>query len=210
MNKAKGFTIVELLIVIVVIGILATVSIVAYNGVSAKARDSVRQQDVRQVHKLIEIYYAKNGEYPKTTSNFNWVIGSATRMGQNCTIRPTTNVNRTDKWVPGLDTPLPQSRPNTGKGPGGATGCYMYVSDGQKYIISAWGNIESGPQTDTMYRRLGFREVPAISSSSTNGYYCNHTGIGGGSTYSATNDYYKYSYTISNVTDCNETPPAGA
>lgn len=42
-NRQKGFTIVELLIVIVVIALLATISIVAYNGVQGRARDSKRQ-----------------------------------------------------------------------------------------------------------------------------------------------------------------------
>ena len=42
-NKTKGFTLVELLIVIVVIAILAAISIAAYNGVSNKARDGERQ-----------------------------------------------------------------------------------------------------------------------------------------------------------------------
>ena len=41
-NKTKGFTLVELLIVIVVIAILAAISIVAYNGVTNKARDDER------------------------------------------------------------------------------------------------------------------------------------------------------------------------
>ena len=41
-----GFTIVELLIVIVIIGILAAISIVAYNGVIGKANDSAVQQDL--------------------------------------------------------------------------------------------------------------------------------------------------------------------
>lgn len=49
MNKsAHGFTIVELLIVIVVISILAAISIVAYNGVQNKAADSVVKSDLRQ------------------------------------------------------------------------------------------------------------------------------------------------------------------
>ena len=48
-NKTKGFTLVELLIVIVVIAILAAISIVAYNGVTNKARDDERVADARDI-----------------------------------------------------------------------------------------------------------------------------------------------------------------
>ena len=48
-NKTKGFTLVELLIVIVVIAILAAISIVAYNGVTLKAREDKRSSDARNV-----------------------------------------------------------------------------------------------------------------------------------------------------------------
>ena len=48
-RKQKGFTIVELLIVIVVIAILATITIVAYNGVSQRAKESATQNAVSQV-----------------------------------------------------------------------------------------------------------------------------------------------------------------
>lgn len=61
MKKWQGFTIVELLIVIVVIGILAAITIVAYNGVQSRARDTTRQQDLKAIAKLLSIYAVDNG-----------------------------------------------------------------------------------------------------------------------------------------------------
>lgn len=65
-NKQAGFTIVELLIVIVVIGILAAITIVAFNGIQTRARDSERKSELRSVEKSLELYYADNGSYPDT------------------------------------------------------------------------------------------------------------------------------------------------
>lgn len=52
-KKQKGFTIVELLIVIVVIGILAAISIVAYNGVQERARVQRANSDLSAIAKAI-------------------------------------------------------------------------------------------------------------------------------------------------------------
>jgi prepilin-type N-terminal cleavage/methylation domain-containing protein len=62
--KSKGFTIVELLVVIVVIAILATVTIVAFNGVQARARDSQRMSDITAIDKAIKLYIVDNGHAP--------------------------------------------------------------------------------------------------------------------------------------------------
>lgn len=62
-NKS-GFTIVELLIVIVVIGILAAITIVAFNGVQQRGRDAERTSDVKQLKKALEMFYAENSYYP--------------------------------------------------------------------------------------------------------------------------------------------------
>ncbi len=56
-----GFTIVELLIVIVVIAILAAISVVAYNGVQNRARDSSRQSDISALAKAFSLYKVDNG-----------------------------------------------------------------------------------------------------------------------------------------------------
>lgn len=63
-RKQSGFTIVELLIVIVVIGILAALVVTTFSGIQKKARDSERQTDINAVHGQVEAYYAQNGRYP--------------------------------------------------------------------------------------------------------------------------------------------------
>jgi prepilin-type N-terminal cleavage/methylation domain-containing protein len=60
----KGFTIVELLVVIIVIGILALITITAFNGVTQSARDSNREADIKAVHGQLEAFFATSGRYP--------------------------------------------------------------------------------------------------------------------------------------------------
>jgi len=60
----KGFTIVELLIVIVVIGILATLVIVTFTGIQQKARNTKRNTDINAINSHLEAFYAQNGYYP--------------------------------------------------------------------------------------------------------------------------------------------------
>jgi type II secretion system protein G len=62
--KQKGFTIVELLIVVVVIGILAAIVVVAYNGVTSSAHDSTVKNDLATIGKKLELYKVENGAYP--------------------------------------------------------------------------------------------------------------------------------------------------
>jgi prepilin-type N-terminal cleavage/methylation domain-containing protein len=64
-NK-NGFTIVELLIVIVVIGILAAITIVAYNGIQNKARASAVSGALIQTVKKLEVYAVDGTGYPAT------------------------------------------------------------------------------------------------------------------------------------------------
>ena len=60
----SAFTLIELLVVIAIIGLLSTLSVVAFNSVRAKARDARRLSDVKQIATALEFYYNDNGRYP--------------------------------------------------------------------------------------------------------------------------------------------------
>jgi len=78
-QKQQGFTIVELLIVIVVIGILAALVITTFTGIQQKARNTERTTDIKALHGQVEAYYAQNGKYP-TLANMNDSTWRGTNM----------------------------------------------------------------------------------------------------------------------------------
>jgi prepilin-type N-terminal cleavage/methylation domain-containing protein len=63
-KRNQGFTIVELLIVIVVIGILALLVITTYSGIQAKARNAKRQTDIASLQTQLEAFFSQQGYYP--------------------------------------------------------------------------------------------------------------------------------------------------
>jgi prepilin-type N-terminal cleavage/methylation domain-containing protein len=63
---SRGFTIVELLVVIVVIGVIASVALVSYSGVSQKATEVALQSDTRNAARQIQLFQVENGLYPET------------------------------------------------------------------------------------------------------------------------------------------------
>lgn len=65
-NKLSGFTIVELLIVVVVIGILATITIISYNGITQRAAGASLQSDLSGASTQLKMYQIENGSYPTT------------------------------------------------------------------------------------------------------------------------------------------------
>ena len=68
-KKSLGFTLMELLIVIAIIGILVSVSVVSYSSAQKKSRDSRRIGDMKAVQSAWEQYYADNSaNYPGPAS----------------------------------------------------------------------------------------------------------------------------------------------
>ncbi|HEV7952367.1 MAG TPA: type II secretion system protein GspG [Candidatus Saccharimonadales bacterium] len=72
-KRQTGFTIVELLIVIVVIGILAAITIVTYNGIQTRSRTTAVTSDLRSIEKAMLMYRAEYGKLPLSA---DWYSGT--------------------------------------------------------------------------------------------------------------------------------------
>lgn len=81
-KSVSGFTIVELLIVIVVIAILAAISIVAYTGIQNRAHDTAIQSDLRQIASKLELFRVDSPteEYPLVASDVSGMDFSITKQ----------------------------------------------------------------------------------------------------------------------------------
>ncbi|PIS17480.1 MAG: hypothetical protein COT59_00475 [Candidatus Nealsonbacteria bacterium CG09_land_8_20_14_0_10_42_14] len=81
----KGFTLIELLVVIAIIGLLSSIVLVSMQGVRAKARDSVRKQDLRAVQMAFELYQIRYEKYPPEG---HWCDSSIGTQGSGCPVNP--------------------------------------------------------------------------------------------------------------------------
>jgi prepilin-type N-terminal cleavage/methylation domain-containing protein len=121
-QKTTGFTIVELLFVIVVIGILAAITIVAYNGIQSRAKSAKVQQDLKSMQRLVELYKAENGSYP--SSGGTWSYSASSPDGFIPSIVPT--------FASALPRFTADSVVNSGH-------CYVYNSNGTDYKLIRLG-----------------------------------------------------------------------
>ncbi len=81
-KNAKGFTIVELLIVIVVIGILAGLVLNTFNGIQQRARNTTRIDTVKKYITALQLYAADNSSYPTNDASqtyFSTCLGDGYR-----------------------------------------------------------------------------------------------------------------------------------
>ncbi|GHG43825.1 hypothetical protein GCM10012320_08150 [Sinomonas cellulolyticus] len=138
LKKQRGFTIVELLIVIVVIAILAAIVIVAYNGIQQRARDSSRLQAVDAITKSLELYYLDNGKYPtssgSTQINAGWSTSAdsswanlAAQLKPYMSTLPIDPANNSVSFLAGGTNYSYYSGPNSGTNWCGTTNNQMYI-----------------------------------------------------------------------------------
>lgn len=123
---SQGFTLVEMIIVLAVLGVLATAVLVTLNPIDQlhKANDAKRKSDLAQVKRALDLYYNDNGNYPPSSVDFKIVNAG-------------TTLTWGSAWQPYMN--------NLPKDPT-ATNSYEYYSpasaNGQTYYIYA--NLERG------------------------------------------------------------------
>ncbi len=70
-NYQRGFSLIELLVVMVIIGILASIVYANFGSGNARARDAERQADLRMLQNAIVQYKQQNGHYPEAGTDIN-------------------------------------------------------------------------------------------------------------------------------------------
>ncbi len=107
-TKQRGFTIVELLIVVVIIAILAAVTIVAYNGIQNRAKTSAGQSAANSVVKKMEALNSIKGSYfasaaAQTGTTINTLANAAPVATEALIDQPSSIIGATSAAASGLD-----------------------------------------------------------------------------------------------------------
>ena len=173
MHSRIGFSFVEVMVVVTIISILASVLFVSFNAARENARDDVRKTDLKRLQLAIETYKAQNGRYPDSgcAGETNIFYGPGSAEGDNPNPAPNDSGNyelcATD-WIVGLvpefiaELPSdPTSELDGGRG-------FYYRSDGNQYKLLVKDSVERNFITS-------FEQEFARCPRMTGANYCNAT-----------------------------------
>ncbi|MDP4011107.1 MAG: prepilin-type N-terminal cleavage/methylation domain-containing protein [Candidatus Roizmanbacteria bacterium] len=164
-KRAKGFTLIELIVVIGIIGVLATMSIGSYTSVQRNARNAKRKADMKTLRAALEEYNVKYGSYPNP--GWQWMSSEPGDYA---------NYNG-GNYIPGLSPEFIDVLPRDPKGGqstiqptcGAWRSAYLYLSNGTDYKLLSHCAPEGNPfdSKDPFYDPNRGNYTWQVSSSTT-------------------------------------------
>lgn len=151
-SNDRGFTIIELLIVVVVIAILAAITLVTYNGITQRAYNSQIVSGVKTYYQVILAYYSENNSYPQTTGEQQGNAIGMSCLGVGYQNQYCGKVTNTDVYE---DPVFNQQLSAYIKGNGTPISNVLVPVPGESYIGAVYG-IDS---VDTQYSPTGYGRV---------------------------------------------------
>ena len=171
MNTKKGFTLVELIIVISIVAVLSTIGISSYTNIQQNSRNVKRKSDLKEIKTALEQYYSTNGSYP--SSGGLW-LGTCSTYGSRADTGATGYIpNLAPSFMSKLPRDPRESKVNPTSAQAGCTtnagsSCYLYYSTGTDYKVLAHCSPEGTMTTqDTFYDPVRPIHAWQVSSSAT-------------------------------------------
>ncbi|HUN59925.1 MAG TPA: type II secretion system major pseudopilin GspG [Candidatus Binataceae bacterium] len=129
-RSESGFTLIELMVVILIIGLLATIVVQNLRGATDKAKRIKAEADISSFKTALDRYYLDNGSYPTTDQGLPALVSA-----------PTTGKVPSDYPDGGYIEKIPSDPWNNP---------YVYQSDGNSYVLKSYGadGVEGGTGKD--------------------------------------------------------------
>jgi len=115
----EGFTLIEIMVVILILGLLATIVVQSLRGATDKAKRTKAQADISEIKTALDRYYLDNGYYPTTDQGLPALVSAPTGGRQPANYEQGGYIERV---------------PND---PWGSP--YFYQSDGNSYVLKSYG-----------------------------------------------------------------------
>jgi prepilin-type N-terminal cleavage/methylation domain-containing protein len=141
---SKGFTLVELMVVVSVLAVLSTILYANFSQARAQSRDAERKSDLRNIQSALELYKQKYGRYPAGCNGAGaWSGELGSGVGYRCSSGSGAYIVSPGGSYPALSPEFIPTLPTDPKLNGNGSG-YMYVSnaDGSVYKFMIRNTVE--------------------------------------------------------------------